>query len=142
MHFVVIWSLDFKKYIPPSLILEIILIVPHKITSIYGKNAIISIVWIIDGEISIYQPSSKSGYKPWSGINLSGEYYNSALVKRRMIPVLKNDAMKILFIIALVVRDFVSSPMLLISLIFTVRMIMFHTDIKMVTALPNNKFSK
>lgn len=73
-------------------------------------------------------------------INLSGEYFKFAFVKRRITPVLKKEAMKILFIMAPVVKDLVSRPIRLMRFIFKVRIIMFHTEIKIVTEFPKTKF--
>lgn len=69
-------------------------------------------------------------------MNFSGEYYKFALVNNRITPVLKNEAIKILIMIAPVVNDFVSNPILLIKLIFKVRMMIFQTEISIVTELP------
>lgn len=52
------------------------------------------IVWTIEGAISKYQFLSKSAYYPFRGMKLKIEYLRSALTKRRMIPVLTKEVMK------------------------------------------------
>ena len=102
----------------------------------YGMKAMMSMVWTSAVLISAYHILFMSEYYfGGSGTQDIGEYYKSAFVKSKMMPVLMKEEKKILVMIKLVASDSVCNPIKLTNAMFIVRIIMFITEISTVTVL-------
>jgi len=118
---------------PPSNHYIIYIIVSFIPISINGMNAWMSMVWTNDAPIVWYHSFVKSVYCPCNGINFKKVNLRLALVRLSRMPVLINEVMKMEVMIALVLSEWVSYPIVSIKTIFSVLITILIIDTKTVT---------